>query len=569
MTSVEFACRDWWEKLKRGETPIADVVLDQEAADVACGWFDRIRVPDVEGQPELREAGGQWMRDIVRALFGCVATDEAGRKVRLANETFILVPKKNAKTTSSAAIALTAMMMNPRRRADMLIVAPTQKIAEVAFVQAAGMVEADPEYLAKRLHVRAHIKTIEDRVTRSRLMVRTFGTDVLTGCKPSLVLIDEVHVLGGVPYAADVLRQIRGGLMPFAESLLVMISTQSDHPPAGVFKSELQYARGVRDGRITEAVRMLPVIYEFPEEVQTSRGQAWRDPKLWHLVTPNLGRSITLQRLIDGMARAEHDGAHEVVAWATQHLNVEVGLALQSNRWRGADYWERAGDPAITLEAILARSEVVAAGIDGGGLDDLMAVAVIGRDRETKDWLHWAHAWAHPEVLEQRPEISGLLRDYEKLGQLTICASPTEDVQGVADVIERLWSSGLLPAENGVGYDPFGIAPLIDEIVGRGVPEEVLVGVRQGAALSPAIWGLERKLKDETFRHGAQDIMTWSVGNAVAEQRGNAVLITKQVAGKAKIDLVVATLDAAMILARNPDPATGGSYLEAARLVVL
>lgn len=566
--ALDLSCPDWWEKLQRGETPIADVVLDHEAAEVAVGWFDRIRVPDVEGQPELREAGGEWMRDIVRALFGSLTTDEAGRKARLVGETFVLVPKKNAKTTSSAAIALTFMMMNPRRRADMLIVAPTQKIAEVAFVQAAGMVEADPEYLSKRLHVRGHIKTIEDRVTRSRLMVRTFGTDVLTGCKPSLVLIDEVHVLGGVPYAADVLRQIRGGLMPFPESLLVMISTQSDHPPAGVFKTELQYARGVRDGRIAGG-RLLPVLYEFPEAVQTGRNQPWRDPKLWHLVTPNLGRSITLQRLIDGMARAEHDGAHEVIAWATQHLNVEVGLALQSNRWRGADYWERAGDPAITLEAILARSEVVAAGIDGGGLDDLMAVSVIGRDRETKDWLHWAHAWAHPEVLEQRPEIAGLLRDFERLGQLTICGRPTEDVEGVADVIERLWQSGLLPAENGVGYDPFGIAALIDEIVGRGVPEEVLVGVRQGAALSPAIWGLERKLKDETFRHGAQEIMTWSIGNAVAEQRGNAVLITKQVAGKAKIDLVVATFDAAMILARNPEASNGSSYLEADRLVVL
>jgi phage terminase large subunit-like protein len=81
--------------------------------------------------------------------------------------------------------------------------------------------------------VRAHMKTIEDRTTGARLMVRTFGMDVLTGAKPVFALIDEIHLLGSVPYAADVIRQIRGGMLPFPESCLVMITTQSDHPPAG------------------------------------------------------------------------------------------------------------------------------------------------------------------------------------------------------------------------------------------------------------------------------------------------------------------------------------------------
>lgn len=198
--AFDFACPDWADKLLRGETPIADLDLDQEAADKAVAIFNKLRLPDVPGQPELAEAAGEWMRDIVRAIFGSMQTSAGVPEVRQVGEVFILVPKKNAKTTSAAAIALTFLLLNKRKNADMLIIGPTQKISEVAFEQAKGMIEAD-EFLAKRLHVQDHKKTIRDRTTNARLMVRTFGMNVLTGAKPIFALIDEVHLLGSGPRA--------------------------------------------------------------------------------------------------------------------------------------------------------------------------------------------------------------------------------------------------------------------------------------------------------------------------------------------------------------------------------
>jgi len=78
-----------------------------------------------------------------------------------------------------------------------------------------------------------------------------------------------------------------------------------------------------------------------------------------------------------------------------KHLNVEMGMSLKSQRWAGADFWEAAAGE-VTLEMILERSEVVVIGIDGGGLDDLLGLAVIGRDAETRDWLLFTRVWVPP-----------------------------------------------------------------------------------------------------------------------------------------------------------------------------
>jgi phage terminase large subunit-like protein len=564
-----FACPDWVERLKSGRSLVPDLPLDQGEAERAVAIFNKLRLPDVPGQPLMADAAGQWFRDIVRAAFGSLDTATGVRQV---SEIFTLVPKKNSKTTGGAAIAITALLTNTRPHAEMLLVGPTQDVADLAFQQASGMIAADEEgYLQKRFHVREHLKVIEDRRNKASLKIKTFDMRVMTGSKPVAVIVDELHVMSAYSYASRVIGQIRGGLLPNPESLLIFITTQSDEPPAGVFRAELDYARGVRDGRITDGVRMLPILYEFPEDMQTDKAKPWRDPNNWPMVLPNLGRSITIDRLVSDYKAAREKGEAEERRWASQHLNVEIGLALHANRWRGADYWLEAADDMLTLDSLLDRSDVVTIGIDGGGLDDLLGLAVIGRCRTTRDWLLWGHAWCQKDVLTLRPEIAERLQDFAKDGDLTLCEDAIEDVQGVADIVERICKRGLLPEKDGIGLDPAGVTALVDEIVSRKVADELLRGISQGWRLMPAIQGTERKLKNGTLWHCGSRMMAWCVGNARTEQRGNAVLITKEVAGKAKIDPLVAAFNAVQLMSLNPQASMRGrpSVYETRGLVIL
>lgn len=544
----DFTCRDWEERLRQSKTLVPDLALDEGEAQRALGIFNKLRLPDVPGRPALADAAGQWQRDIVRSVFGSL-DDKQNRQVP---ELFALVPKKNSKTTSGAAIMVTALLMNQRPRAEFILVGPTQEVADLAFQQAAGMIDADPDgYLPKRFLVQEHIKTIFDRRTKAKLKVKTFDLKVMTGAKPAGVLVDELHLMSTMAYAGRVIGQIRGGIIANPEAFLIFITTQSDAPPAGVFKAELNYARGIRDGRIKDG-RMLPVLYEFPEAMQ--RSAEWQDPRNWPMVLPNLGKSITLDRLVGDWASAQEKGEEEERRWASQHLNVEIGLALHDDRWAGTDYWENAADTGLTLENLISRCDVAVAGIDGGGLDDLFGLGVIGRDRVTRDWLLWARAWAQPEVFDRRRDTASTLQDFADDGDLVICERPTQDIEEACAIIMQLNEAGLLPEKAAVGIDPVGVAALVDELTLNGIEGGQVVAIPQGYRLSGAIWGMERKLKDGTLWHAGSRMMAWCVGNAKVEQRGNAVLITKQVAGKAKIDPLVAAFDAAMLMGRNPEP---------------
>lgn len=549
MQEWDTSCRDWRERITAGQSLCPALPLHEKHAALAVAVFDRLRLPDVPGNPTLAEAGGDWFRELVRALFG--SYDEA-TKQRHIRELFLMVPKKSSKTTYAAALLLTAVLVSPRPRAEYLFIGPTVEISDLAFKQAAGMIEIDPVLSAKFL-VQHHIKKITYRPTGAFLKVKSFSPTVVTGSKPSGVLIDEIHVIGEMNNADRVVGQLRGGLISQPEAFLVNITTQSERPPAGVFAAELMKARKVRDGELRAPI--LPVLYEFPP------GTDWRDQSKWWMVTPNRGKSITVERLIPDYEQAEASGEGELRRWASQHLNIEIGLALHSDRWAGADFWEtQAKAPGLTLDQLLDRSEVVDIGIDGGGLDDLLGLAVIGRDTETREWLTWTHAWAHPSVLARRKDVASRLHDFARDGDLTLVNQIGDDVAEVASICALVEARGVLDK---IGCDPAGLGGIIDALAEAELPEEKIIGISQGWKMTGAIKTAERKLAEGVMVHGGQPLMNWCVGNAKVEPRGNAVIITKQAAGSAKIDPLMALFNAVTLLSLNPETQNINDFLNA------
>ena len=563
MADRSTACPDWADRLRAGRSIIPAPIFPEQA-EAGLRIFRELRIVDAPGSPTFGEACGEWVFDLVASIFGAYDA-ESGR--RLITEWFVCLPKKNAKSTLAAGIMLTALILNWRQSATFNILAPTVQIAGNSFDPARDMCseQADDELSALTL-VQSHIKTITHRESGATLKVLAADSSTVGGTKGVGVLIDELWLFGKQVDAANMLREATGGLVSRPEGFVIYLTTQSDEPPAGVFKQKLDYARAVRDGRIADP-KFVPVIYEFPPEM--IKNGEHRDPANFEMVNPNWGRSVDGEYLEREFKKAQETGEAEVRGFMAKHLNVEIGLALMSDRWAGAEFWEAQALPGgLALDELLERCEVVTIGIDGGGLDDLLALGVLGRETETGRWLSWSKAWAHPSVLERRKEIASRLRDFAADGDLVLVETIGEDVIELAQIVARVHASGLLPDEKAIGVDPHGIGGVLEAISDEEVPGEMVTGISQGWRLTGAIQTVERKLAEGALWHGGARMMAWTVGNAKVEARGNAVIITKQAAGRAKIDPLMALFNAATLLALNP-PAARGYYGAGGALMVV
>lgn len=574
------ACPDWRERIRGRRSLIPFDPLFPDVADAKMALFTSLRLMDVTGQPTIGEACDEWFLNFARTVFG--AYDQE-RGEQLITEFMLLISKKNAKSTLAAALFLTEVTLGWRHEDENLILAPTKEVADNSFKPAAAMIRADDE-LKHLLHIQDHIRLITQRSTRATLKVVAADSGTVSGKKASRVLVDELWLFGPQANAGDMFQEATGGQVSRPEGYTLWLTTQSDKPPQGIFKDKLNYFRQIRDGTIVDN-KKLPVLYEFPPEMVEADEHL--KPQNFYVTNPNLGRSVSQGWLESKFAEKSRGDMADRQVWFAKHLNIEIGVGLRTDRWTGAQFWKQSADRAVTLEEILSRCEVAVIGLDGGGLDDLYGMTVVGREtveieieaeaapeetqvpvngrKQVKRWLSWSHAWAYEVVLETRKSIAGKLRELEKAGELTILKNGEmdesglpADIAGIVGIVIRVRDAEMLYC---VAVDPAGLGELTDALAGEaiepGTPSShtrnFYMGVTQGWALMNAMKTAERKLANGSLVHADQALMDWCVANLKIEPTATAIRPTKQNAGDAKIDPAIALFNAVTVMATNPD----------------
>ena len=552
------ACLDWEQRFKEGRSLVPCGALFPAHAERAMAVFTSLFATDVQNPtgevdenglpvpPTYGEVSREWILEIAIAILGAY-DEETGE--RLIREALLKIPKKQWKSGLAAGLMLTLMILSWRPSNEAAIIAPTKETADNVFKPMKDAIEADPELKAV-FHIQPNMRTITHLVTKMSCRVYAADTDTIAGKKWAFVIFEELWLLAQRKGAEDMMLEATGGQASRPEGVVISITTESDDEPVGIYKAKLEYARQVRDGKI-DAPHFLPVLYEWPEDMV--KAKAYLDPANAHLVNPNYGASVDPEDFQRKFEEAKAAGGQSLRVFLAKRLNVPPS-EMVGGSWSAAEFWAGSGDPSLTLEALLERSEVAVIGIDGGGLDDLLGLAVLGRERESRRWLLWAKAWAHKVVLKRRQDIAEKLKTLEEAGDLTIVEAPGDDVEQVAQLVGRVKKSGLLPDKYPIGVDSVGIVDIVDALTDPacGFNVEQIVAVSQGWRLNGAIKTTERAVAGGELVHGAQPLMAWAVGNARVEPKGNAVAITKQASGTAKIDPLMATFNAVSLMAMNP-----------------
>lgn len=546
MTSLNWstACPDWDEKIKKGQSLMPCKPLFSEEAEMALDVFKSLIVCDVIGQPTMGEITRPWVFEFVAAIFGAYSEEENRRLIR---EFFLLIPKKNSKSTLAAFIMLTALIMNDRNSAELIILAPTKEVADNSFNPIRDAIKADEE-LKALLNISEHTKTITHRSTDATLKVVAAEANTVGGKKASWILIDELHLFQKNANAASMFREATGGLASRPEGCIIYLTTQANEQPCGVFKQKLDYARDVRDG-IKQNNKFLPLIYEFPKQM-IEDGEHLKKEN-FHIPNPNYGTSVDPVQLEDDFEQSRDGEESDFRDFLAKRLNVEIGINLRANRWAGAEYWLQQSKK-FTLDKLIEQSDVITCGIDGGGLDDLLGFAVLGRHAKSRKWWLWNHAWCNKTAVERRKENAPKYADYEKEKSLTIVERIGDDIDQLAAIAKKCFDSGKLDK---IGLDPLGLGGLLDGLLDAGIPEDKLIAVAQGFKLMGYILTTERKLAEGNLYHAGQGLMTWCVGNARAVIKGNGMMISKQESGVGKIDPLIATFNAVALMSMNPEQA--------------
>lgn len=560
------ACPDWERRIIAGESLIPFEPLFKNGAEHGLSVFKELHLKDVPGCPTYGQVGRQWQFDLVSHIFGSYDSGEETNSTeattgrRLIREYFVMVAKKNDKSGMAAAIMQTALILNWRESAEFFIIAPTVEVAGNSFKPACGMISSD-EDLTDLMYPQEHYRQITHRNTGATLKIVAAESDTVGGLKGVGILVEELWLFGKRPNATNMFTEATGGLAARPEGFVIWLTTQSDEAPAGIFADKLEYARGVRDGKIDDPA-FLPIIYEFPKDMIEKKLHLV--PSNFHIPNPNYGASVDEAFLLREFKKSEHEGAQSRQSFLAKHLNIQIATSQRAQNWAGAEFWEAAGGK-VTLNIILERCEVLEIGVDGGGLDDLLGLTVVGRDTETGEWLWWSHAWVHKIALKRRKSEAPKYEDFAKDSDLTIVEEIGQDVKQLGDIVRKCDDSGLLDR---IGVDPAGIGAIVDELEngdesGNGaIDHDRIVGIPQGWRMNSAIKTTERKIAGKEIIHDGSRMMAWCVGNARVEPKGNAILITKQASGTGKIDPLMAGLNAVALLAMNPEAKSGRSVYE-------
>lgn len=465
-----------------------------------------------------------WQQSLTAIIFGFV--DDDG--LRQYQEVFLLIARKNGKTTWAAAIALYALMCDGEAGPEVYTVATQQKQARICWDEAWRMVRKDPSLRKRTKTLHNDIKCLYNDGVCSPL---TRDSGKMDGANPSCVIMDEIHA-----WTDNNLYDVLQNGMLMRQQPLIVITTTAGFVRENVYDKKYEKCVEIIDSYENSDAytneRMLPMMYELDDKAEID------DESVWVKANPSLGGIFTIDDLRKQWqdATTEEDKRNVL----TKHFNVPQTSKLSYFSFEdifNPEKFELTGLP-------------ISYGI--GGLDlsdtiDLTCASMIFKiPNDDRLYVH-QHYWI-PESLFER-HIKSDKVPYSKWvddGWISLCPGNHIDYHMISQWFLDLQENNQLYLY-ACGYDKWQARYLTTEMeqyFGASIMKPVIQGKK---TLSVPMQNLKALIQEKKVIYNDNPVLRWCMANVVADVDINGNVQPCKDKAEQRIDGFASLLDAYVV----------------------
>ena len=435
-----------------------------------------------------------WQKAALSAIYGIV---ERGTDLRKHQRVFILVGKKNGKTTMVAPIAL---YETARKGNEVYSAANALQQSRIIWTEAANMLEQSPQLKSMLKKRQYDIKNIR-KDGFSVFMPLANTPNLLDGKLPKVVILDEVHEL--YQYLYDIMYN---GQISVRDPLFLMLTTKG-YVREGLFDSEYKNSCDIIDG-VIEDERKLSLLYELDNPAD------WLNEDNWEQANPSIGTIMTYEALRNTV-RTALDKPQSLNAVKVKHFNLG-GIS-------GDAYFEYDDiNNEATFDLKKYKGYDAIGGFDLSLTNDLTSYTTVIYDDKRREFLvdtmFWISSDFYSKVI-QDARMGNVWRVWVDNGYIRVAGVNSIDHKEIVRYVNDMVNKYRL-VYRWIYYDAYAARYLVSDMNDEGYKEGVcLIRCHQGSkTLSVPFQRLDAELRAKRINYNNNPVMKWCLTNVAVEE---------------------------------------------------
>ena len=465
-------------------------------------------------------------------------------KKRLINKQYLIVARGNAKSMYASFVQSYILNIDTSTTRQ-ITTAPTMKQAEEVMlpIQTAinrargplfkflteGSLQNTTGAKANRPKLVSTKRGIENNLTGSLLEVRPMSIDKLQGARPKVTTVDE-WLSGDI--REDVVGAVEQGASKVNDYIIIATSSEGTVRNSSGDDIKMELTDILKGDYIAPHVSIFHYKLDSLEEIN--------QPEMWMKASPNIGKTVSYETY-----QLEVERAEKAPAARNDILAKRFGLPMEGYTYfftyeetlphRKTNFWRM----PCSLGADLSQGD------DFCAFTFLFPLPAGGFGVKARSYI------TENTLLKLQPAMRFKYNSFIEEGTLQIMEGTVLDMMEVYDDLDQHIEDSDYDVRT-FGFDPYNAKVFVERWIAENGPFGVET-VKQGVKTESVPLGELKKLSEERLLIFDEEIMTFTMGNAITmeDTNGNRKLLKKR--QDAKIDNVASLMDAYVAYKANKE----------------